>query len=353
MMQNRKLWSYSLVVIVCALLLLGLQRFKNEQSDLAGGGDPVSAGDSLQAAGGQLEKLLAIGTALTPDPYLVTVKWQGKWKTQLAEEEAAGALATRLGLSEPQTENVQGHSVYKANGSSEGVRLTLDVTAQSEGQYYVVLRLEGAGGTAGSAERMMDVQQLAGESLADEGVQIAWNAAVQGIGLARAGASTGTESEPAEREQAERKPAENEASEPSESKLGAASESPPEVMDDLPSGAIGNSPPGVTGNSSSGVTSDSPQDAPSEPAPAPAGRTVSAVLAGLEQQIEDELGQKLERVEGFEDELTASQSYAVPGFPITAQSGKRQVALQLAVHRNADTGMDEIAVGSPLLTVEY
>lgn len=36
MMQNRKLWSYSLVVIVCALLLLGLQRFKNEQSDLAG-----------------------------------------------------------------------------------------------------------------------------------------------------------------------------------------------------------------------------------------------------------------------------------------------------------------------------
>lgn len=345
MMQNRKLWSYSLVVIVCALLLLGLQRFKNEQSDLAGVGDPVSAGDSLEAAGGQLEKLLAIGTALTPDPYLVTVKWQGKWKTQLAEEEAAGALATRLGLSEPQTENVQGHSVYKANGSSEGVRLTLDVTAQSEGQYYVVLRLEGAGGTAGSAERMLDVQQLAGESLADEGVQIAWNAAVQGIGLARAGASTRTESEPAEREQAE--------NESSESKLGAASESPPEVMDDLPSGAMGNSPPGVSGNSPPGVTSDSPQDAPSEPAPAPAGRTVSAVLAGLEQQIEDELGQKLERVEGFEDELTASQSYAVPGFPITAQSGKRQVALQLAVRRNADTGMDEIAVGSPLLTVEY
>ncbi|MEK5166632.1 hypothetical protein NYE69_30445 [Paenibacillus sp. FSL R5-0527] len=347
-MQNRKLWSYSLVVIVCALLLLGLQRFKNEQSDLAGGGDPVSAGDSLQAAGGQLEKLLAIGTALTPDPYLVTVKWQGKWKTQLAEEEAAGALATRLGLSEPQAENVQGHTVYKANGSSEGVRLTLDVTAQSEGQYYVVLRLEGAGGTAGSAERMLDVQQLAGESLADEGVQIAWNAAVQGIGLARAGASTGTESKPAEREQSESEP-----SEPSESKLGTASESPPEVMGDLPSGAMGNSPPGVTGNSSSGVTSDSPRDAPSEPAPAPAGRTVSAVLAGLEQRIEDELGQKLERVEGFEDELTASQSYAVPGFPITAQSGKRQVALQLAVHRNADTGMDEIAVGSPLLTVEY
>ncbi|GJM72110.1 hypothetical protein HMSSN036_43260 [Paenibacillus macerans] len=282
----------------------------------------------------------------------------GEVETQLAEEEAAGALTTRLGLSEPQTENVQGHSVYKANGSSEGVRLTLDVTAQSEGQYYVVLRLEGAGGTAGSAERMLDVQQLAGESLADEGVQIAWNAAVQGIGLARAGASTGTESEPAEREQAEREPAENESSEPSESsesKLGTASESPPEVMGDLPSGAMGNSPPGVTGNSSSGVTSDSPRDAPSEPAPAPApaGRTVSAVLAGLEQQIEDELGQKLERVEGFEDELTASQSYAVPGFPITAQSGKRQVALQLAVHHNADTGMDEIAVGSPLLTVEY
>ncbi|MCM3700798.1 hypothetical protein [Paenibacillus macerans] len=290
MMQNRKLWSYSLIVIVCALLLIGLQWFKNEQSSPAAVGDPLSAGDSLQAASGQLEKLLAIGTALTPDPYLVTVKWQGNWETQLAEEEAAGALATRLGLSEPQTENVQGYTLYNANGSNEGVRLTLDVTAQSEGQYYVVLRLEGAGGTAGSVERLLNVQQLAGESLADEGVRIGWNAAVQGIGLARAGAGTGTESKPAEGE-------------------------------------------------------------PSEPASA--DRTVSAVLAGLEQQIEDELGQKLERVEGFEDELTASQSYAVPGFPITAQSGKRQVALQLAVHRNADTGMDEIAVGSPLLTVEY
>ncbi|RRJ61940.1 hypothetical protein EHV15_02330 [Paenibacillus oralis] len=291
MMGSRKLWSYSLIVIVCALLLLGLQRFKNEQSGgPAAVGDPPSAGDSLQAAGGQLERLLSIGTALTPAPYLVTVKWQGKWETQLAEEEAAGALATRLGLSEPLTENVQGHTVYNANGSSEGVRLTLNVTAQSEGRYYVVLRLEGAGGTAGSGERMLEVQQLAGESLADEGVQIGWNAAVQGIGLARTGAGTGTESEPAE-------------SEPNE--------------------------------------------------PAPAERTVSAVLMGLEQQIKDKLGLKLERVEGFEDELTASQSYAVPGFPITAQSGKRQVALQLAVHRNADTGMDEVAVGSPLLTVEY
>ncbi|MGZ7441054.1 hypothetical protein [Paenibacillus sp. TH7-28] len=329
-MQNRKLWSYSLIVIVCALLLIGLQWFKNEQSGgPATAGDPLSAGDSLQAASGQLEKLLAIGTALTPDPYLVTVKWQGNWETQLAEEEAAGALATRLGLSEPQTENVQGHTVYNANGSNEGVRLTLDVTAQSEGQYYVVLRLEGAGGTAGSAERLLNVQQLAGESLADEGVRIGWNAAVQGIGLARTGAGR-TESEPAE-------------GEPSESQAGAASESQSSVT--------GESPQGVTGESPPGVTSDLPQDAPSEPASA--DRTVSAVLAGLEQQIEDELGQKLERVEGFEDELTASKSYAVPGFPITAQSGKRQVALQLAAHRNADTGMDEIAVGSPLLTVEY
>lgn len=313
MMGIRKLWSYSLIVIVCTLLLLGLQRFKNEQSSPAAVGDPPSAGDSLQAVDGQLEKLLAIGTALTPEPYLVTVKWQGKWETQLAEEEAAGALVTRLGLSEPQAENVQGHTVYNASGSSEGVRLTLDVTAQSEGQYYVVLRLEGAGGTAGSVERLLETQQLAGESLADEGVRIGWNAAVQGIGLARP-AGKGTESGSAEGELGE-------------SKTGAASE-PPQ---------------GAKSDSSQGVSSES----------APAGRTVSAVLAGLEQQIEDELGQKLERVEGFEDELTASQSYAVPGFSITAQSGKRQIALQLAVHRNADTGMDEVAVGSPLLTVEY
>lgn len=271
-MLKRKLWSYSLVIIVCAVMLVGLARLKNAERQAV-------VSDPIESAGTQLERLSSIGIAITDDPFQFTVKWQGEWKTLLSPEEAAGVLSSRLGLSAAKQKTVQEHTVYSAEGTMEGLPSKLAVTAQGEGKYYVVFRIESVGGTAETLEHLSGVQQLAGESLADEGVQIGWNAAIQGGAL------------------------------PATTVLGSG-------------------------------------EAAGEPA-------LNAALLDLEKRIRKDTDLKLERVEGFADDTTVSQTYAVSGLPVTTLSGEHRVALQIAVHRNAETGMDEISVGSPLLTIEY
>ncbi|MGG6310238.1 YwmB family TATA-box binding protein [Paenibacillus macerans] len=272
-MPNRKLWSFSLVILVCAVLLVGLQRVnRNVQEE-------PSAVNPAEAAARQLAALHAMGEAATEDPFQITVKWQGEWSTLLSPEEAAGVLSSRLGLSATERQLVQNHDVYGAEGPLEGLPAKLSVTAQAENNYYVVLRIESMGGEAESLKLLTEAQQLAGDSLADEGVEIGWNAALQGIAW------------------------------PATAALNA--------------------------EASGGE------------------HALSRTLDSLERKIQALPKLKLKKVEGFADELTVSQSYAVTGLPITARSGDHQVALQLAVHRNAETGMDEIAIGSPLLTVEY
>lgn len=78
---------------------------------------------------------------------------------------------------------------------------------------------------------------------------------------------------------------------------------------------------------------------------------LSADLLALEQELKGEM--ELERVEGFADENTVSQTYAAADLPISIASGNHQVALQMAIHRSSNTGQSEISIGSPLLTVEY
>lgn len=270
-MQNRKLWQIGLVILVCAMLLVGLQRVKET-------GQEAAAPGPLETAEQQLEALYSMGQAVTPDPFRLTLKWQGEWSSLLAPEEAAGALASRMGLPAPEAGTVQGHAVYEAKGRIEGFPAELELTALEEGKHYAMLRLEATGGDQATLERLQEAQRTAGESLADEGVQAGWNAAVQGIAWPATAAQGKAES-------------------------------------------------GESG--------------------------LAATLDKLEAKINHLPKLKLKQAEEFADELTASRTYAVKALPIAVQSGDDRVALQLAVHRNSGTGMDEITIGMPLLTVEY
>ncbi|USB32585.1 YwmB family TATA-box binding protein [Paenibacillus sp. YPG26] len=84
-------------------------------------------------------------------------------------------------------------------------------------------------------------------------------------------------------------------------------------------------------------------------------RSTDRNVAKLLSQVEAQAGAffELRRVEGFQDEYTASESYEVPGFGVTVQSGNAKLGLQMAVHLNSGTGAKELSIGSPILTVEY
>lgn len=270
-MQNRKLWQVGLLILLCAMLLVGLQRIKET-------GQEAVAPGPIEAAEQQLESLYSMAQAVTPDPFRLTLKWQGEWSSLLAPEEAAGALASRLGLPGPAAGTVQGRTVYEAKGRIEGFPAEFELTTLEEGKHYAMLRMEATGSDRATLERLQEAQRTAGESLADEGVQTGWNAAVQGIAWPATAAEGKAES--------------------GESGLAAA-------------------------------------------------------LDKLEEKINHLPKLKLKRAEEFADERTASRTYSVEALPIAVESGDYRVALQLAVHRNSGTGMDEITIGTPLLTVEY
>ncbi|EOS58685.1 YwmB family TATA-box binding protein [Paenibacillus barengoltzii] len=279
-MQNRKIWSIGVLILVCAMLLVGLQRIQSiETSEMAETTEPeADALDPLKNAEQQLDALVAIGEAVTSNPFRITVKWQGDWDALLSSEEAAGVLATRLGLSSPESGMVQGRTVYQSQGQIEGIHAELDLVTLEEGKHYAMLRLEAAGEDPALWKQLQEAQRMARESLADEGVDPRWNAAIQGMAWP---ASVKEEGE-------------------------------------------------GSGDS-----------------------VLAATLDRLESQIERSAKLKLKQVEAFGDEGTASRTYWVDSLPITILSGEHHVALQMAVHRNSGTGMDEITIGTPLLTVEY
>ncbi|WP_018752115.1 hypothetical protein [Paenibacillus sanguinis] len=274
-MSNRKLgkgilWLIA-VLVVLLLLLAGLQRTVQNDKE-------VSPVDQVEGAREQLTILHEMGRTASDQPFRMTVKWQGDWPTLLSPEEAAGALSSRLGLPAPKQVLEMAHEAYKTTGSLEGVPAHLTVGVRASGGYYVLLRLESVGGNAEGLKRLENVQGLSGESLADEGVEVQWNAAVQGITWTGAnGSENGSEQSPEQ------------------------------------------------------------------------------TLEQLEQRVQEQetLRLKLKPVDEFAEELTVSRTYTVKGWNITAISGKQPVALQMAVHRNSGTGLNEISFGSPLLTVEY
>lgn len=163
---------YGLIVLCCSLIIWGMDIYR-----------PIStkAFEPVKAAGEQLQKLVNVSRELTPEsPFKATVKWQGIWNTLLAPEEAANVLTSRLGLSTPSKGEVQGHTVYSAYGNDNGIRVKLSVTPQGDREYYVILRLEGMilHGEAGALPQMQEQYAV---SLLDEGVQVQWNAALQGV----------------------------------------------------------------------------------------------------------------------------------------------------------------------------
>ncbi|WP_059049409.1 YwmB family TATA-box binding protein [Paenibacillus senegalimassiliensis] len=270
-MPNRKLWKGILWFIIGLLLLAGLQRIA--QNDEA-----MPTADQVAEAQKQLTILHEMGRSTSEQSFKMTVKWQGVWPTLLSPEEAAGALSSRLGLPAPKQVLEMAHEAYQAADSIEGVPAHLTVTVRASGGYYILLRLESTGGSAEGLNRLETVQSLSGESLADEGVEVQWNAAVQGITW-----------------------------------------------------------PGANG-SEEGRTQNPEQ-----------------TLDQLEKRIQEQktLRMKLKPVEEFAEELTVSRTYSVKGWAITAMSGEQPVNLQMAVHLNSGTGLNEISFGSPLLTVEY
>jgi len=135
---------------------------------------------SPAAAAAQWEQLMELAAGAVREDLKGTAKWQGAWPTLLSPEEAAGALASRLGLGGIREERVQGRAVYRASGDAEAIAssLTLTKLPGEDESYYVVLRMEGQG--AETVRGMKERIALSGESLADEGVRIQWNGALQG-----------------------------------------------------------------------------------------------------------------------------------------------------------------------------
>lgn len=238
--------------------------------------------DKVAAADKQWRSVLALAERASEGRLHATVKWQGSWESLLDPVEAADVLATRLGLSNPMENAVQGHSVHTAQGSNGGINAKLSVMPEEGGtSYYVILLMEGD--ARANAAHFSELQTTYGYSLQDEGVDVNWNTALQGT--VASGLSGGLE---------------------------------------------------VEGQW-----------------PAYSGVSLQELLNKLEQQTASTL--QLHSADEYVDEesQTVSRSYEAPEMPIYVDSGEQQIALQMAVHYNEDSGEREISMGSPLLTVEY
>ncbi|WP_223067586.1 hypothetical protein [Paenibacillus caui] len=59
-------------------------------------------------------------------------------------------------------------------------------------------------------------------------------------------------------------------------------------------------------------------------------------------------------LDAYSDGTTVSRSYYIPSFSITSIVGEGKVSgLQMAVHTDTVTGLQEVSFGSPMLTIEY
>jgi len=80
-MQNRKIWSIGVLILVCAMLLVGLQRIQSiETSEIAEMTEPeADALDPLKDAEQQLDALVAIGEAVTSNPFRISKEFTPSW----------------------------------------------------------------------------------------------------------------------------------------------------------------------------------------------------------------------------------------------------------------------------------
>ncbi|WP_068778028.1 hypothetical protein [Paenibacillus sp. GM2] len=135
--------------------------------------------NKVDAADQQWKSVLALAQNSSEGKLQATVKWQGTWNSLLEPGEAAYALTARLGLSIPEENEVQGHTVYNAQGSNSGVYSKLSVMPEEGGtSYYVILLMEGD--ARANADAFRELQTIYGHSLQDEGVDVNWNVALQG-----------------------------------------------------------------------------------------------------------------------------------------------------------------------------
>lgn len=179
----KKLGSYALIIILIAVAMVGFEDGKHTEAAVNHPVDDASV---------QLAQLMNIGKVVIQDKVRVTIKWQGEWNTLLAPEEAADVLSTRLGLSGLVYDKVQDHTQYYALGDLNGVQSKLSVTVREKGRLYVVLRLETE--TLEGMNALGTLQYNYGSSLADEGVNVKWNAALQGMTNEQTGDMGGVQS---------------------------------------------------------------------------------------------------------------------------------------------------------------
>ncbi|WP_433944064.1 hypothetical protein [Paenibacillus sp. SN-8-1] len=253
------------IIVIIILLVVGVLGFEN------GGEASKDSPDYVRDAERQLDVVLSVGNSVTREPLDIIIKWQGNWNTTYKPKEGAKLIAAELGLAEPSSVEVQNHLVYRSVGQVDRVPVKFSITDREKG-LYVVAQIDGISQSGVSDLKL--AQSDVGRKLSRLGVDIQWNAAVQG------------------------------------------------------------------NVSTIGKRTTSSQ-----------GKDVMKLLTQVESQAGNFF--ELHRVEGFQDEYTASESYEVPNFPISVRSGGAEIGLQMAVHLNTGTGKKELSIGSPVLTVEY
>lgn len=260
-----KLWGGAFVVLILCILWISTNHAPtdNRKTEV----------EYINSAASQMNSILSIGEQVSDGPLHVIVKWQGSWVKSLSSQEGAIKLSSALGLSAPVSTIVQDHEVYVAEGNNEGFDVKLSVTPQDAGELYVVLRFETDADVGNKV--LPSIQTQYGETLANEGVEITWNAAIQ-----------------------------------TELQHG-------DELDDVKS--------------------------PLE--------FSMATIHELEQIIGERI--MLTPLEIYEDDTTASRTYTVSEFPVYALSKKDQVGMQIAVHTEFSTKVQQISIGSPVLTIEY
>ncbi|MNJ45312.1 hypothetical protein D3C77_404000 [compost metagenome] len=255
----------AIILSTVLLMMLFLQLGKGQHLALAKQEEP------LELAKEQWSQLWEIGKKIRSESVLITIKWQGAWQSKLTSEKAASDLANTLGLSALTSHNFQGHEQYTVSTMEGQTKITLTVTDQENGTYYVLMRLEAT--RKQDVSKLEELQQYYGELLVKAGVSLQWNGAIQG-----------------------------------------------EVLPDPPSSEYKN--------------------------------TEEATITKLESVIRGHWNE-LTVIDRYHDGNTSNRSYRVDTLPLFVQSGDQILNLQLAIHHNIQTGKQEVAIGSPVLTVEY
>lgn len=166
-----KVWG---IISVILLLMIGVVGFVNVNQD------SVSS-DSVTEAEQQLEAVMAVGRTVTREPLHIIIKWQGTWNTSHKPEEAAKLAADQLGLSSPASTQVQDHLVYRSEDKRGPLNIKLSVTQGNGQNLFVVAQIEGLSKDEASS-RWRQAQSSVGKTLMDLGMDLKWNAAIQGNG---------------------------------------------------------------------------------------------------------------------------------------------------------------------------